>query len=151
MSKIVALLLTFLVVTCPTMAASAPTGKLAAEAAKIIGEAISRVEAGDRMSNHKLIAELRKEVAVVAQARASAESGNSFEYLTGKLTLTKPTEVAGVTVTGGQINLYKIAYKVTRNVIVGGVVAKCWFDTECLRRVLHEALQNELKTQKTSD
>src|SRR5262245_51452441 len=147
MRKIIALVLSFLVLTWPAMSVAAWKGKVAAEAAIIIGEAINRIEAGERISKGKLIAKLRKEVAVVAEAHATAEPGISFEYLTGKLTVPASTEAAGVKITGGEVNLYKAL----RNLAIGGAIVKCGLDKECLRQAIREALQSQLKTQKTSD
>ena len=135
------------------MSAAATKGKVAAEAAKIISEAINRVQVGPQISKEKLIAKLRKQVAVVAEERATTESGATFEYLTGNLTVPESTELAGVKITGGQVNLYKAI----RNLVVSGAVVKCGLDKECLRQALHEALQqttdgkSEPKPQKASD
>jgi len=156
MRKIVALVLSFLVLTWPTMSVAGlqgkVAGKVATEAATIIGEAIHRIEAAVAgISEEKLIAELRKEVAVVAKAHATAESGTSFEYLSGKLTVPASIEVAGVKITGGEVNLYKAA----RDLVIGGAIVKCGLDDkgykECLRQAIHEVLQSQLESQKTSD
>jgi hypothetical protein len=144
MRKIIALVLSFLALTWPAMSVAAWKGKVAAkvtaEAANIIGEAINRIEAGGlSKEKEKLIAKLRKEVAGVAEEHATAEPGISFEYLTGKLTVPASTEVAGVEITGGEVNLYKAL----RNLATGGAIVKCGLDKECLRQAIHEALQSQ--------
>jgi|SRR5262245_49484643 len=150
MSKIVALVLSCLVLTWPALSSADSKAKIAGEAAKIIVEALNRIQVTRIVKPD----ELQKVVAVVAEERAKAGSGATFEYLSGKLTVPESTKVGGLNVTGGEVNLYKVVGRLATG---GGGVAllKCGLDKECRRRVIDDVIEElhhvQSKTEKTSD
>jgi hypothetical protein len=76
---------------------------------------------------------VRKWLFEAAQKAANEPNSSvTFEYLSGKLTVNKSTTVAGITVTGGETNLYSLAKKVVTGCLLADVQSLATQSLECL-------------------